>query len=146
MGWPHLHRDGGKDRRDGGLEGGTQGERALPATETSRACAAGAAAPSRPDLVAPLPFRAGLAGNGRPVVESEPKEYQMNRTVLGIAAIVLSLVSAALAAFYWIGIVVATGPRPKHVLLFAVIFVILLLGGIIALRSRGRASGGAAAK
>ena len=73
----------------------------------------------------------------------------MNTTaakVVGIAAIVLSLVSAVFAAFYWIGIVVATGPRTKHGLLFAGIFVILLLFGIISLRSGGRSAGSSAAR
>jgi hypothetical protein len=50
------------------------------------------------------------------------------------------------SAFYWIAIVVATGPHTKHGLLFAGIFVILLLFGIISLRSGGRTTGGAAAK
>jgi hypothetical protein len=74
----------------------------------------------------------------------------MNRTaakLVGVVAIVLSLVSAVFAAFYWIGIVVATGPRTKHGLLFAGVFVILLLFGIISLRSgSGKAAGTPAAK
>jgi hypothetical protein len=68
-----------------------------------------------------------------------------NARIVGIIAIVLSLVSAAFAAFYLIGIVVTPGPRPKHALLFGVIFVVLLLLGLISLRP-GKKAGGAAAK
>jgi hypothetical protein len=65
----------------------------------------------------------------------------MNRAaskVVGIVAVILSVVSAALAAFYWMGMVVTDTPRTKHGLLFAAIFVILLLFGIMTLRSPRR--------
>ena len=68
----------------------------------------------------------------------------MNRTVskvVGVIAVVLSLGSAVLAAFYWLGTVVTDTPRTKHGLLFAAIFVILLLFGIMSLRGQGKSSG-----
>jgi hypothetical protein len=67
----------------------------------------------------------------------------MNRAtskVVGVIAVILSLVSAVFAAFYWLGIVVSDTPRTKHGLLFAAIFVILMLFGIMSLRSQGRSS------
>ena len=73
----------------------------------------------------------------------------MNRTVsrlVGIIAIILSLGSAVLAAFYWLGTVVTDTPRTKHGLLFAAIFVILLLFGIMSLRSQGKSSGSPSGK
>jgi len=73
----------------------------------------------------------------------------MNRTVskvVGVVAVVLSLGSAVLAAFYWLGTVVTDTPRTKHGLLFAGIFVVLLLFGIISLRSQGKTQESAGAK
>jgi hypothetical protein len=54
--------------------------------------------------------------------------------IIGILAIVLSLGSAAIGAYYF-----AIG-RIKHGLLFAAIFVILFLFGIIIARSRSAAA------
>ena len=65
----------------------------------------------------------------------------MNRTasrIVGVIAIILSLGSAVLAAFYWLGTVITDQPHTKHGLLFAAIFVILLLFGIISVRAKGR--------
>jgi hypothetical protein len=66
--------------------------------------------------------------------------------VVGIIAIILSVVSAVFAAFYWLGTVVTDTPRTKHGLLFAAIFVILLLFGIISLRGTGKSTGSADTK
>ncbi|MGA2976509.1 MAG: hypothetical protein ABSF77_14470 [Spirochaetia bacterium] len=52
--------------------------------------------------------------------------------IIGIIAIVLSLASAGYGA-YWFSI-----GRTKHGLLFAVIFVILLLFGLISVRAKGK--------
>jgi hypothetical protein len=68
----------------------------------------------------------------------------MNRTaskVVGVIAIILSLLSAVLAAFYWLGVVVDQRPRTLHGLALAAIFVILMLFGIMSLRSRGTSAG-----
>ena len=59
--------------------------------------------------------------------------------IVGVGAIILSLGSAVLAAFYWLGTVVTDTPRTKHGLLFAAVFVILLLFGIMTLRGRSTA-------
>ena len=56
--------------------------------------------------------------------------------VIGIIAIVLSVASAGGAVYYWF---VADPPRTKHGLLFAAIFVILFLFGLISVRAKGRA-------
>jgi hypothetical protein len=65
----------------------------------------------------------------------------MNRTtsiILGIVSIILSLGSAALTVFYWLGIVITDTPHTKHGLLFAGIFVILFLFGLILVRGKGK--------
>ncbi len=55
--------------------------------------------------------------------------------VIGIIAIVLSAGSAVGAIWYWF---VSDPPRTKHGLLFAAIFVILLLFGLVSVRARGK--------
>jgi hypothetical protein len=63
----------------------------------------------------------------------------MSRTasrIIGIVAIVLSAGSAGLAVKYWF---IDNPPRTKHGLLFAAVFLILFLFGLISLRARGRA-------
>jgi len=52
--------------------------------------------------------------------------------IIGVVAVVLSLGSAAYG-IYWF-----SAGRIKHGLLFAAIFVVLLLFGIIALRAKGK--------
>ena len=78
------------------------------------------------------------------MVGSGAKGEVMNRTasrIVGVIAIILAAGSAVLTVFYWVGIVVATEPRTKHGLLFAAIFVLLLLFGLIMLRSRDKVPG-----
>ena len=65
----------------------------------------------------------------------------MNRTtsmIVGIVSIILSLVSAVFAAFYWSGTVITDTPHTKHGLLFAGVFVILFLFGLILVRGKGK--------
>ncbi len=79
----------------------------------------------------------------------DPGGQKMNRTtskIVGVIAIILSLGSAALAVFYWMGTVVTDQPHTKHGLLFAGIFVILLLFGIISVRAKGRSTESGAGK
>ncbi len=63
--------------------------------------------------------------------------------IIGIIAIVLSVGSAAGAVYYWL---IANPPRTKHGLLFAVVFVILFLFGLIMVRAKGRDASQAAPK
>jgi hypothetical protein len=56
--------------------------------------------------------------------------------IIGIIALVLSVASAGGAVYYWL---IADPPRTKHGLLFAAIFVILFLFGLISVRAKGRA-------
>ena len=69
----------------------------------------------------------------------------MGRTgsrVVGVAAIVLSLASAAVAVLYFASIIGGPGgPHMKHGLLFAAIFVILLLFGLISIRGGKKPAG-----
>ena len=60
--------------------------------------------------------------------------------IVGIIGIIVSLASAAYGV-YWFSI-----GRIKHGLLFAVIFVILFLFGLIMVRARGRTTTEPAAK
>ena len=69
-------------------------------------------------------------------------EVQVNRTgriVVGIIAIVASLASAGWSVKWFVE------GRIKHGLLFAAVFVVLLLFGIIMMRSSGKSGGGASA-
>ena len=67
--------------------------------------------------------------------------------VVGVCAIVLSLVSAAVSVLYFASIIGGPGgPHVKHGLLFAAIFVILLLFGLISIRSGNRPAGQAGPK
>ena len=62
----------------------------------------------------------------------------MSRTasrILGIVCMVLSVGSAGIAVKYWF---LDNPPRTKHGLLFAAVFVILFLFGLISVRARGR--------
>ena len=64
----------------------------------------------------------------------------MGRTasrIIGIVAIVLSVGSAGLAVKFWF---LDNPPRTKHGLLFAAVFVILFLFGLISVRAKGRAA------
>lgn len=58
--------------------------------------------------------------------------------VVGIISIVLSVCSAVATVYYIVGT-----NRPKHALLFAVIFIILLVYGIVSVRAKGKSAASA---
>ncbi len=58
--------------------------------------------------------------------------------VVGVISIVLSICSIAAAVYYMVGTY-----RPLHALMFAAIFVVLLVYGIVAVRAKGKSTASA---